>query len=90
LRYLGLIGSRAKIARLYDHLLAAGVPGETLQSVHAPIGLDLGSVTPEEIAIAIVAELIAVKYGKLGTGTSPTFDTVRSSKWQPASLTAKV
>jgi xanthine dehydrogenase accessory factor len=89
LRYLGLIGSRAKIARLYDHLLAEGVPAEALQPVHAPIGLDLGSVTPEEIAISIVAEVIAVKYGKLGTGTSPGFDTVRSSKWQPGHLTSK-
>jgi xanthine dehydrogenase accessory factor len=84
--YLGLIGSRAKIARLYDLLISEGVAAEELRRVHAPIGLDIGAVTPEEIAVAIIAELIAVKYGKLGHGTSPGFASVRSSRWQPPAL----
>lgn len=63
LRYLGLIGSRAKVARIYDALLAEGMPSECLQRVHAPIGLQIGAVTPEEIAISILAELIAVRRG---------------------------
>lgn len=63
LRYLGLIGSRAKIARIYDALLAEGMPPECLQRVHSPIGLEIGAVTPAEIAISILAELIAVRRG---------------------------
>ena len=54
LRYLGLIGSRAKVARLYDQLLIDGrVTLEQLSHVHAPIGLDIGAVTPQEIAVSI-------------------------------------
>ena len=63
MKYLGLIGSRAKVARIYDALLAEGMPAECLQRVHAPIGLDIGAVTPAEIAISILAELIAVTRG---------------------------
>jgi xanthine dehydrogenase accessory factor len=63
LKYLGLIGSRAKVARIYEALLAEGMPPECLQRVHAPIGLDIGAVTPAEIAISILAELIAVARG---------------------------
>jgi xanthine dehydrogenase accessory factor len=77
LRYLGLIGSRAKVARIYDELLGAGMPADTLTRVHAPIGLDIGAVTPQEIAVSILAELIAVKHGK---HQSP------SMKWTPAAL----
>jgi xanthine dehydrogenase accessory factor len=65
LRYLGLIGSRAKVARIYDALTADAMPAEHLRSVHAPIGLDIGAVTPQEIAVSILAELIAVKHGKM-------------------------
>lgn len=65
LRYLGLIGSRAKVKRIYDVLVEEGsVPLEQLEKVNAPIGLDIGAVTPQEIAVAIVAELIAVRRGK--------------------------
>ncbi|HUR32264.1 MAG TPA: XdhC/CoxI family protein [Vicinamibacterales bacterium] len=65
LRYLGLIGSRAKVARISDQLLSEGMPPEVLKQVHAPIGLDIGAVTPQEIAVSILAELIAVKHGKI-------------------------
>jgi xanthine dehydrogenase accessory factor len=65
LRYLGLIGSRAKVARIYDQLLGEGrATLEQLSRVHAPIGLDIGAVTPQEIAVSIVAELIAIRRGK--------------------------
>ena len=63
LKYLGLIGSRAKVARIRTALLAEGMPAECLDRVHAPIGLDIGAVTPAEIAISILAELIAVRRG---------------------------
>ncbi len=65
LRYLGLIGSRAKIARIYDALIEEAMPAEYLTRVHAPIGLDIGAVTPQEIAVSILSELIAVKHGKM-------------------------
>jgi xanthine dehydrogenase accessory factor len=63
LTYLGLIGSRAKIVRINQALLADGLPVESLERVHAPIGLDIGAVTPAEIAISIVAELVAIRRG---------------------------
>jgi xanthine dehydrogenase accessory factor len=65
LRYLGLIGSKAKVKRIYDALLAEGIPVEALARVFAPIGLDIGAVTPEEIAVSILAELIAVRRGRI-------------------------
>jgi xanthine dehydrogenase accessory factor len=65
LRYLGLIGSRAKVARIYDALTADQMPAGLLRNVHAPIGLDIGAVTPQEIAVSILSELIAVKHGKM-------------------------
>jgi xanthine dehydrogenase accessory factor len=58
-----LIGSRAKVRRIYDLLLEEGMPPECLSRVHAPIGLDIGAVTPAEIAISIIAELVAVRRG---------------------------
>jgi xanthine dehydrogenase accessory factor len=65
LRYIGLIGSRAKVARLYEQLLSeTNVDPALLERIHAPIGLDLGAVTPQEIAVSITAELIAVRRGK--------------------------
>ena len=63
LKYLGLIGSRAKVARIYDALLEEGMPPECLKRVHAPIGLEIGAVTPAEIAVSILAELIAISHG---------------------------
>jgi len=81
LRYLGLIGSRAKVARITDALIADAMPAEVLQHVHAPIGLDIGAVTPQEIAVSILAELIAVKHGKV-TGRDAA---VLSMKWTPSS-----
>jgi xanthine dehydrogenase accessory factor len=63
LKYLGLIGSRAKIARITAALVDEGMPAETLRRLHAPVGISIGAVTPPEIAISILAELIAVRRG---------------------------
>lgn len=62
-KYLGLIGSKAKIKLIFDDLAAKGVDPEKLKQVHAPIGLDIGAVTVPEIAVSIAAELIAIKRG---------------------------
>lgn len=59
--YLGMIGSKRKNQQLYDTLKKEGVTDEQLSAVHAPIGLKIGSETPEEIAVSIVAEIIQVR-----------------------------
>jgi xanthine dehydrogenase accessory factor len=64
-RYLGLIGSKAKVKRIFDELLHEGMSAEALRGIHAPIGLDIGAITPQEIAVSILAELIAVKHGRI-------------------------
>jgi xanthine dehydrogenase accessory factor len=79
-RYLGLIGSKAKVRRIFDVLLEEGQSAETLKAVHAPIGLDIGAITPQEIAVSILAELIAVKHGKI---TEPSVAAV-SMRWDGA------
>lgn len=68
--YVGLIGSKAKIARLYGMLEEEGVSRAVLEAVHAPIGLDIGAVTPQEIAVSIVAEIVAHRRGRLGDGAT--------------------
>ncbi len=60
-RYLGMIGSRRKTISIYKELEKEGIPAEKFRDVHAPVGLEIGAVTPEEIAVAIVAEMIAVR-----------------------------
>lgn len=64
--YIGMIGSKNKLRAVYQDLVARGAPREALRAVYAPIGLDIGGETPEEIAVAILAEMIAVRYGKNG------------------------
>lgn len=61
--YTGMIGSRKKAAAVMEALAREGFPKEALSAVHAPIGLDLGGETPEEIALAIMAEVQAARYG---------------------------
>jgi xanthine dehydrogenase accessory factor len=80
LRYLGLIGSKAKVRRIFDALLEEGTPAQALEGIHAPIGLDIGAITPQEIAVSIVAELIAAKHGKI---TDPRVAAV-SMRWEGA------
>ena len=63
--YIGMIGSKSKIAAVFSHLKQQGASDELLAKVHAPIGLDIGAKTPGEIALSIMAEIIAHKYGKL-------------------------
>ncbi len=60
-RYVGMIGSKRKVIGIFKTLQEEGVPTRLFERVHAPIGLDIGAVTPEEIAVAITAELIAIR-----------------------------
>lgn len=59
--YVAMIGSRRKTLEVVRALEKEGTPREALERVHAPMGLDIGAITPEEIAIAVVAEMIAVR-----------------------------
>lgn len=61
-RYIGMIGSSAKRRQIYHKLRTIdGIPDDLLNKIHSPIGIDIGSETPEEIAVSIVAELIQVR-----------------------------
>jgi xanthine dehydrogenase accessory factor len=62
-KYIGMIGSQRKVIAIYKQLENEGVSPEQLARVYAPVGLDIGAVTPEEIAIAIIAEMIAIRRG---------------------------
>lgn len=62
-KYIGMIGSRKKRDAIYESLIMEGIDPEDLKQVHSPIGLDINSETPQEIAVSIIAELIAVRRG---------------------------
>ena len=64
--YVGMIGSRRRVSTVLRHLAEEGYPVEDLERVYTPIGFDLGAETPEEIAVSIVAEIIAVRRGGSG------------------------
>lgn len=64
--YVGMIGSRRRVGTVLSHLAREGYPPEALERVHTPIGLDIGAETPEEIAVSIIAEIIAARRGGSG------------------------
>ncbi|MCE5262305.1 MAG: XdhC/CoxI family protein [Deltaproteobacteria bacterium] len=70
-RYIGMIGSKKKIRTLYQNLEAKGVNREAFSRVHAPIGLEIGALTPEEIAVAIVGQMIQVRRASSAEGPGP-------------------
>lgn len=61
LKYTGLMGTKAKIKKIYNELIKDGIKRETLNKIHAPVGIDINSDTPEEISISIAAEIIKIK-----------------------------
>jgi xanthine dehydrogenase accessory factor len=63
-RYIGMIGSKRKILRMWKKLIERGADPKRLAEVHAPIGLEIGADTPEEIAVSVVAQLIQVRRGR--------------------------
>ena len=64
-KYVGLIGSARKVRGVFEKLRGEGVSKDRLERVHAPIGVAIGAVTPEEIAVSILAEMTAVRRGGL-------------------------
>ncbi len=71
-RYIGLLGSRRKTLMIYQRLLQLGIPRERLADVRAPIGLDIGALEPEELAVSIMSEIIMARRG--GKGSPMTMD----------------
>lgn len=63
-RYVGAIGSRKTGAERAERLKEQGLSDEQLSRIHGPIGLNIGATTPEEMALAIMAEIVATRYGK--------------------------
>lgn len=68
--YVGLIGSKRRTSIVIERLRESGVPDDQLKAIHAPIGLDIGAVTPEEVALAILAEIVAQRRGAPGGSLS--------------------
>ena len=66
--YIGMIGSRRRVRATFQALLEAGIPRERVARVSAPVGLDIGAETPEEIAVSIAAELVALRRAGQGGG----------------------
>ena len=62
-RYVGVLGTRKKISQRFDALRELGVTEEQLGRLHAPIGMNLGAVLPDEIALSILAEMVAARHG---------------------------
>jgi xanthine dehydrogenase accessory factor len=68
--YAGLIGSKRRTTIVIDRLREKGATEEQLKKIHAPIGLDIGAISPEEVALAIIAEIVAVRRGATGGSLS--------------------
>ncbi|MQG80454.1 MAG: hypothetical protein FI692_01600, partial [SAR202 cluster bacterium] len=66
-RYIGLLGSRRKTLMIYQRLLAQGISVDRLKDVKSPIGLDIGALTPEELAVSIMSEIIMERRGGKGS-----------------------
>ncbi len=61
-----MIGSKRKVLTTIEHLVEKGIPRQLLERVHAPMGIEIGAVTAEEIAISVVSQLISVRRGSAG------------------------
>ncbi len=81
-RYIGMIGSRRKIRAIYEDCRASDFDDEALEKVHAPVGLDIGAITSEEIAVSIVAEMVGIRRGALPGDARPTSDLARGAIFQ--------
>lgn len=68
--YVGLIGSKRRTSIVIDRLRESGVSEARLKNIHAPVGLDIGAVTPEEVAISILSEIVAERRGARGGSLS--------------------
>ena len=81
-KYIGLVGSKRKTILIYKELLKKKISPETLKKVYAPIGLDIGAITPEEIAVSIMAQVVQFYMG--GSGKALTMEEKRIEKFATA------
>jgi xanthine dehydrogenase accessory factor len=78
-RYIGMIGSKRKVISIYKELEKEGLSTDLFEKVMAPIGLEIGAVTPEEIAVSIVAEMVACKRNSEPTGQHKKYISLRQA-----------
>jgi xanthine dehydrogenase accessory factor len=71
LRFVGLLGSRPKLVHLVSALEESGVPAEELAEIHCPLGIEIGAVSPEEIAVSVLAQMIAVRHAVPPSAIAP-------------------
>jgi xanthine dehydrogenase accessory factor len=71
LRFVGLLGSRPKLVHLVSGLEESGVPPEHLAEIHCPLGIEIGAVSPEEIAVSVLAQMIAVRHAVPPSAIAP-------------------
>jgi xanthine dehydrogenase accessory factor len=71
LRFVGLLGSRPKLVHLVSGLQETGVPPEDLAEIHCPLGIEIGAVSPEEIAVSVLAQMIAVRHAVPASAIAP-------------------
>jgi xanthine dehydrogenase accessory factor len=88
-RYVGMIGSKRKTMTIFRELQQEGLPAQLFDRVHAPVGLDIGAITPEEIAVAITAELIAKRRNVERELPHMSWLQRRGSEVEPKPLTAE-
>lgn len=84
--YIGMLGSRRRGKAILDLLREKGIAEASLQRIRVPIGLDLGAQSAAEIAISILSEILAVKYGREGTPLSRPAVATTSSRSAPGGL----
>ncbi len=84
--YVGMIGSKRKVIEIFKALRQEGLPEQLFERVHAPIGLDIGATTPEEIAVAITAELIAIR--RHAAGALPYLSWFKGSREETGGIAA--
>lgn len=82
--YVGMIGSRRRTRTVLEHLAEQGVGADALARVFTPIGLDIKAETPEEIALAVLAEIVLVRRGGSGSPLSPEGQRLAGGKVEPA------
>ena len=80
-RYIAMIGSKRKVLNVFRELEKAGVPRSAFERLHAPMGLDIGAISPEEIAVSVVAEMIAVRRNAASSWRSLSMSVIGTETW---------